>query len=357
MGGELLVYGSYGYTGSLIARRAVAEGMSPILAGRRAEPVERQATMLDCDHRVFSLDHPAIVEEAIEDADVLVNCAGPFADTARSLVEACLRTGTEYLDITGEYRVLESIAERDREAERAEITLLPGVGFTVAVTDCLAALLDAELSSATHLELGVDHGGTASAGTAKSGIEGLRTPGAVREQGAIREVPAAWRRREIDFGDGPRTAVTIPTGDVSTAYYSTGIPNVETYVTVPERAAWAMERTRWATPILAAGPVQRLLKRTADVLVSPPSSDDRAAGGCRVWGEVVDDDGNVADGRLRTPDPFDVTTDTAVEAARRVLDGDVSPGFQTPASAFGPSFALELDGIEVEGAVAYAGVE
>ncbi|MCL9814004.1 saccharopine dehydrogenase family protein [Natranaeroarchaeum aerophilus] len=346
MSANLLVYGSYGYTGSLVVDHALSRGLDPILAGRRAEPVERQADELGCSHRVFSLEHPTVIADQLADIDVLLNCAGPFSATADPLVSACLATETHYLDVTGEYRVIERIAERDRDAEQADITLLPAVGFDVVPTDCLAATLASDLPDATRLELAIDGGTTISQGTAKSLVEGLGSPGAVRRDGRLEDVPAAWNSREIDFGDGPESAITIPWGDVVTAFHSTGIGDIEVYTAVPEPAITAMQRTRPLGALLRTEPVQRLLKGVVELAISGPSPQQRAENVCRVWGRVTNDAGESATGRLRTPDPYETTKLTTVEAARRLLEDDISSGFQTPATAFGADFATEFEGIE-----------
>lgn len=345
---ELLIYGSYGYTGALVAQTAVDEGMTPVLAGRTAEKVERQATDLGLDHRVFSLQHPEVIERTLADFEAVLNCAGPFSATAEPMYSACMRAGTDYLDITGEIDALEQLAERDRDAEETDVTLLPAVGFDVVPTDCLAGYLATELPSATSLTLAIDGMGTFSPGTAKSIVEGLTRPGAVRQDGEIRTVPPAWKRRLLDFGQGPKSAVTIPWGDVSSAYYTTGIGNIETYATVPEFAADVMAKTEPLAPIFGSKPVQSLLKSVIDATVSGPTAEERAQSSARVWGEVEDDDGNRFAARMRTPDTYDLTAQTAVETARRVVAGEVESGYQTPASAFGPEFALEFDGVERE---------
>jgi short subunit dehydrogenase-like uncharacterized protein len=345
---ELLIYGSYGYAGALIARRAVDEGLSPVLAGRSAERIEEQALELGCEHRVLSLEHPEVLERALEDVSVVLNCAGPFSHTAEPLYSACLRAGTDYLDIAGEIDVLEAIAERDRDAETAGVTLLPGTGFDVVPTDCLAGYLETRLPSATRLTLAMDGLGTFSPGTVKAIVEELPRSGAIREDGAIRTVPAAWRTRRFDFGQGPREAVTVPWGDVSTAYYATGIPNIEVYATVPDLAIEVMRRTRPIAPAFGSRPVQWALKRLADAAFSGPTADERARSVTRIRGEVEDDDGERAAARLRTPDTYELTAHTAVEAARRTLEDEIGAGFQTPATAFGPDFVLGFDGVERE---------
>ncbi len=347
MGDDLLIYGSYGYTGALITETTDEEGLEPTLAGRRAEPVERQATDRGLDHRVFSLDHPEVIKRNIEEFDAVLNCAGPFSATVDPLVTACIESDTDYLDITGEIAAFETTAERDRDAEKADVVLLPGVGFDVVPTDCLAAHLRTKLPNAERLSLAIDGLGTFSPGTLKSVIEGLSQGGAARIDGAIESVPPAWKVRDIDLGGGASTAVTIPWGDVSTAYYTTGIPNIETYATVPKYAASMMKQTGVLLPLLDTSPVQRLLKGAIDATISGPSADERARSTTRIWGEVENETERAA-ARLRTPDTYEFTARTATEIARRVLDGAVDSGFQTPAAAFGPEFVLDFDGVERE---------
>jgi len=348
MDGDLLVYGAYGYVGSLITERAVADGLDPTLAGRSAESVEATATEHGCDHRVFSLEHPTVVERMVADVDAVCNCAGPFEDTAEALIDACLRTGTDYLDLAGNVGVLEATAARDAEATDAGVALVPGVGFDVVPTDCLAATLHGLLPDAETLTIAIDGMRMFSPGTVKSMLRGLDRPGAVRREGRVETVPVAYERRRFQFPTGERTAVTVPWGDVSAAYYSTGIPNIEVYAGVPDRVASAMARSRRLVPVLAAGPVRRAAEAVAGRLVSGPTAEERAQSETHIWGEVTAADGTAARARLRTPDTYDLTTATAVEAARRVLAGAAGDGFQTPASAFGPEFAEAFAGVERE---------
>ena len=346
--GELLIYGSYGYSGTLITQTAVREGLDPTLGGRRAERVEEQATEYDLDHRVFSLEHPEIVEREVATFDAVLNCAGPYTETAEPMVSACMATGTDYLDLAGNVDVLEWIAERDADATAADVALVPAVGFDVVPTDCLAATLHNAMPDATRLTLALDGFGGVSTGTARSVVRGLSTPGAVRVDGHIESVPAAYRRRTIPFESGDRTAVTVPWGDVSTAYYSTGVPNIEVYAAVPDIVADVMARSRPLTPVLGTEPVQRALDALVALVVSDPTADERARNEAHIWGEVVDESGEAVTARMRTPDTYDLTAATAVEAAARVLDGTAGSGFQTPASAFGPDFAEDFDGVDLE---------
>ena len=341
----LLVYGAYGYTGELVAEEAVERGLDPVLAGRNATKLGRVGTRLDCETRAFSLD--ADPASHLDGVDVVLNCAGPFVDTAGPLASACLATETDYLDITGEIRVFESLAAHDADAADADVTLLPGVGFDVVPTDCLAAHLVDRLPDATHLALGFEPHGGLSPGTAATVAGQIGDGGAVRRDGRIASVPPAHRERRVDFGNGERTAVTIPWGDVSTAYRSTGVGNVEVYVPMPQTARRLLRGVRYLGPVLDIDPVNDLLQRAARRYVSGPDADERAAGRAFVWGEARNEEtGETAVSRLVTPETYALTVDSATTAAQRALAGDAPAGYQTPSSAFGADFVTSLDGVE-----------
>ncbi|SDC77305.1 trans-acting enoyl reductase family protein [Natrinema hispanicum] len=346
----LLIYGAYGYTGRLIAREAVAQGGSPVVAGRDGRAVARQADALGVEGRVIDLE-AADLASHLECFDAVVNCAGPFVDTAEPLVTACLETGTDYLDITGEFPVFERLRQRDDAARKAGITLLPGVGFDVVPSDCLAVFLADHLPTADTLRLGIKSGGGLSRGTARTLVEHLGSGGVVRRNGRLIQVPAAFRTREIDFGDGPEHAVTIPWGDVVTAAHSTGIESIEVYAAAPPWATSGLAAVDSLGWLLERQPVERLLKRLIDARLDGPDGAQLATGSAVVWGEVTDDaTGQQARARLRTPNPYALTAEAAVVAAQRMLEdrARVPDGFQTPASAFGSEFVLELSGTERE---------
>jgi short subunit dehydrogenase-like uncharacterized protein len=343
-----LIYGANGYTGALVARTAAARGQRPILAGRSAAAVEAIARELGLQQRVFGLDAPRVVDEALEGATVVLHCAGPFSRTARPMADACLRSKVHYLDITGEAAVFESLAARDREAKAAGVMLLPGAGFDVVPSDSLAAHLKRRLPSATHLALGFQPGGRVSRGTATTMIENLHRGGLVRRDGVLTPVPAAWKTRVIDFGRGPRTAITIPWGDVATAYHSTGIPNVEVYMAAPAALRLAVRASRYVAPLLASKPVQRFLKARIRAGAPGPTDAERARGKSYLWGEATDGAGRRAVSRLRTPEGYTLTVLAALAIVDKVLGGAAPPGFQTPSRAYGPDFVLGIEGVSRE---------
>jgi short subunit dehydrogenase-like uncharacterized protein len=344
----LLIYGANGYTGRLIVQQALEQGLRPILSGRDAESVRVLAREHDLEARPAALDDTPALDRALAGCRAVLHCAGPFSRTSKRMADACLRAGTHYLDITGEIAVFEMLASRSAEAQRAGVMLLPGVGFDVVPSDCLAAHLHRRLPSATWLVLAF-HGGTGvSRGTATTLIENINRGGAVRRGGRITPVPAAWRRRDIDYGDRVRRSVTIPWGDIATAYHSTGIPNIEVYAAAPRSAIRGMIIARYFAPLLATAPAQRLLKRRIRAGAPGPTEAERRGAVARLWGEAWNDAGERVRSRLRTPDGYTLTALTAVAAARRVLAGRTTAGFQTPSLAFGADFILEITGVERE---------
>jgi short subunit dehydrogenase-like uncharacterized protein len=210
------------------------------------------------------------------------------------MVDACLATGTHYLDITGEIAVFEAIAAQDAAARKAGIVLLPGAGFDVVPSDSLAAWLKQRLPNAIELSLAIRGGGRLSHGTASTMAENAGGGGAVRRGGTITRVAAGWRTRMIDFGDGPQLAATIPWGDVATAWYTTDIPDITVYAAMDRRTLRTLKASNWLAPLLRTGPVKRYLRRKVDAAPAGPSAETRARTTSEVWGEARDADGNTA---------------------------------------------------------------
>jgi short subunit dehydrogenase-like uncharacterized protein len=335
MSKAILIYGSYGYTGELIVDLAVAAGAKPILAGRSADKVETQAALHGGEHRVFGVDDPDLLIRGLEGVGTVLD----------AMAEACLHVGAHYLDITGEVAVFESMKKLHARAQDAGIMIMPGTGFDVVPTDCLALHLKNRLPDATELTLAFT-GQKTSRGTAMTMVEGLAKGGLIRQNGVLTEVPSAWKTRDINFGEGTKTAMTIPWGDVSTAFHSTGIPNIVVYMAAPPGLQRAARISRYLGWLLAMAPIQSLLKGRIKAGPAGPSDQEREAGRSLIWGEVRNADGKSVESRLLTPDAYTLTAQTAWEIAKRAAAGNVPNGYQTPASAFGADFILEFPGVE-----------
>ncbi|MCJ2133926.1 saccharopine dehydrogenase NADP-binding domain-containing protein [Methylobacterium sp. J-026] len=335
----ILIYGATGYTGRLIAEHAVAQGLRPILAGRDPEKLRPLAARLGLESRAARLDQPGPLRAMLAGVAAVIHAAGPFSRTARPMAEACLAAGAHYVDITGEIDVLESLAARDADAKAAGIVLLPAAGFDVVPSDCLAAHVAGRVPGATHLRISIGGFGGFSRGTARTMVEGIAWGTRVRRAGRIVELPSPPRGR-ADFGRGPRRTVGLGWGDVSSAWYSTRIPNIAVYFEAFPAMAAAAGLPAGIRRLIAGGTAQRLINRGIDRLPAGPSDSARASARSTFLAEAWDGAGARAASRMETPEGYSLTVLTALEIARRVASGAVPAGFQTPVTAFGPDFIL-----------------
>jgi short subunit dehydrogenase-like uncharacterized protein len=341
---RLLIYGANGYTGEMIARAASAQGLSPVLAGRSAAAIGALARELSAESRIFGLDDPAAVEAGLCGCRVVIHCAGPFSTTAAPMMAACIASRVHYTDITGEIDVFELGFRQDAAARQSGILVCPGVGFDVVPTDCIALTLAQAMPDAHQLALGFDSRTALSRGTASTSVEGLGYGSRVREDGKLRRIPLGSRARHIDFGGGEKLATAIPWGDVSTAFRTTGIPNIEVYVPVSPSALANLRRLGRFGWLLRRRRVQALLKWRIRKGAAGPTAAEREKTPVLVWGEVRNAAGRTVTARLRVPNGYTVTTDSAVAIARRLLEGKVAPGFTTPARLMGAAFVTRLPG-------------
>jgi saccharopine dehydrogenase (NAD+, L-lysine-forming) len=342
-----LVYGANGYTGTLVARLAVAEGHTPLLAGRDGKAVRALAHELDLDHRAVPLTDPAALRRLLADVDAVAHCAGPFSATARPMVEACLDTGTHYLDITGETGVFELVYGRHDRAVAAGVVLLPGAGFDVVPTDCLAARLAAAMPDATSLDLAFLVGGGMSHGTLRTALEGIGSGGLRRVDGVLVRCAPGEPVREVPFPSGPATVAGVRWGDLVSAFRSTGIPTITTYTRLPGPAGLTRALGAPLRQAIRLGPVRAVVAAVARRAGPGPNAQTRAGTGCEVWAEVRGPSGAAASATLTGPNPYDLTADAVVRAVEQI--GGVRPGAHTPSSAFGARFVEELAGVRVSG--------
>lgn len=341
---QWMIYGATGYTGELIAREAVKQGLKPVLAGRSAGKLTALAQELGLQTRIFSLGKAQEVAGHLDGYALLLNCAGPFSATAPTMIEACIQSGTHYLDITGEISVFEHAFTQHWMANEADVVLCPGVGFDVIPTDCVAAFLKDALPDATHLVLGFDSRSGMSPGTAKTSIESLGEGGKIRSGGVITSVPLAHGVRRIDFGKGKKLAMTIPWGDVSTAWFTTGIPNIEVYIPSSSKMIKRLRQIDMARPLLGFWPVQKLLKALIGQRVTGPDAQKREKMPTHVWGQAVNAEGDLRTARITTANGYTVTIFGSLEVAKHLLGNTVKGGTYTPSKLMGKELILRLPG-------------
>lgn len=342
---NFMIYGANGYTGRIITQMAAERGLKPLLCGRNEAAISALAAKYKLPYAVCDLSNKAALDDAVLSVDAVLHCAGPFSRTTTPMLESCIRTKTHYLDITGELEVFEKIARQDIFIAQGGITAMPGVGFDVVPTDCLAAYLKKRLPTATHLTLAfVGLGGGVSHGTATTMLENTGKGGAIRLNGNITPIPNGSKTKMVTFDKKPVETVCIPWGDVSTAYYSTKIPNIEVYTVFPSmmKRVMAGGAVSW---LLTNWLSKKLLQRFLNGFVDGPSEKQRANAKSIVWGQVSDENGNIATARLLTPEGYTLTALTALAAVEKVLQGKGKLGFQTPSMAFGENFVTEIKGV------------
>jgi short subunit dehydrogenase-like uncharacterized protein len=345
MAAQLLLYGATGYTGKLLALAGRARGLTPILGGRSATKLRALAAELSLECRVAALDRPEELDQALRGVSVVLNAAGPFSSTAAPLIDACLRAGAHYLDVTGEVAAIDRASRRAAEARRERVMIMPAVGFDVVASDCLIAHVAARAKSARRVFVGVSGLALLSRGSARTILEQLGQPVWVRRQGALVQAPPGSLERTFDYGAGPRPSVAVSWGDVASAYFTTGIPDITAYfeATGPVRAQTAL--TRVLGPVAALPAWRQWLALNVGLVPEGPTDAARAERRAVIVVEVEDARGHVARSRLQAPEAFSFTASAATAIAARVLAGDLEPGFQTPARVYGPEFALSLPGV------------
>lgn len=345
---SFLLYGANGYTAQLIIPQAIDKGLNIILAGRTESKIKPLAEKYNLPHRIFGLDDAAIIQENIKDVKVVLHCAGPFMFTAQPMMEACLATQTHYLDITGEITVFEMAHDFDEQAKAKNIMVMSGTGFDIVPTDCMSAYLKTQMPDATHLELGFSYkGGGISQGTAITSIENIEKPGMIRKDGKLTEVPSAYKTKTLHFGDEFKSnGVTIPWGDVSTAYYTTGIPNIQVFLGVKKSMLKNMQRARYLGWLLKMRPVKNYLINQIKKRPAGPDEKRRETGISFVKGTVTNAKGEHKSAYLRTPEGYKLTAYFALSISEKVLNDNFKIGFQTPALAYGADLVLEMNGVD-----------
>lgn len=344
---DFLLYGANGYTGQIIAEFAQQQGLRPVLAGRNEQSIKALAEKHRCEYRVFDLADPAAVDRGLAGISLVLHTAGPFVHTARPMMEACIRNRAHYLDITGEIEVFELAHSFDAAARAAGILLMSGVGFDVVPTDCAALFLKNRLPDATHLRLAfAPVGGGVSHGTAMTMAEGLGAPSAERRDGRIVAVPLGLHTWTLPAGNRPIFTMSIPWGDVSTAWYSTGIPNIVTYTRANPNTHRMLRFQGLYNWLLRTSFMKNRLRSRIAQRPAGPSSEQRQRSRSIVWGEARNAAGDTARVQLQLPEGYTLTALTSLLIVKKVLAGQAPTGFQTPAMAFGADLILEVKGVQ-----------
>jgi short subunit dehydrogenase-like uncharacterized protein len=343
----ILVYGATGYTAGLLLDFALKQGMRPVLAGRDRARVAACAERLDLNFRIAALTEPSQLSDALRGIRVVLNTAGPFAQTVTPMIRACLQAGVHYLDISGELDALEIAAQHDAAARARGIMILPGVGFDVVPSDCLSAHVWRRAARPDVLRIAISGLELTSPGSSATLIAELGRATRVRSAGQLREIPPGSLTRWFDFGNGSRPCAAVSWGDLTTARYTTGMENVETYFELTPAVAAVLQSSRHGSWFFRLPGVRETLAQQAKAWAPEPTARERESRRATIVAEIDETDGSKRVSRLLTPEAYTLTAQVGVEVAKRVLRGDVEIGFQTPGRLFGPRFILGFDNVRL----------
>lgn len=309
-----MLYGATGHTGTLIAKHAHERGHRPLLAGRNEAPLGALAEALGLPHRAIALEEPAALRAALADVDLVLNAAGPFVRTAASLAKACIDAGSHYVDIGNELQVFLSLYALHGRAEEAKVAIVPGVGFGVIATNCLARYVSEKVGGAERLEVAskaaIAQQGPGAAATRR---ENLPYGGWVRKSGQLQANPLGAGMTTLPMPDGDCRVMPVPTGDLEAAFHATHAPDIIAYAAVPDPAA-----------------------------PSPLATGTRAYQSFG-WARATAANGLSAQAWLETGDSYEFTVAACVRAAEDTLRA-APKGAVSPAVAFGADFPLALPG-------------
>jgi len=344
---KFLLYGAYGYTGELIIRYAKEYGLEPILAGRREEALKPLSELFGYSYKVIDIDDGTALRSALKEVKVVIHAAGPFQFTAKQMVEACLDTNVHYLDINGDIAVFEMLKKYDEKGKEKNVMIMPGVGFDVVPTDCTALLLKKLLPDAIDLQLAfATLGGAISHGTAMTMANRLGGPGARRKNGKIIPSPLGRKGMWIDFGVKKLFVMSIPWGDVSTAHFTTGIPDIETFTGISPNTYRILKLQPAFNWLLRTNFIRNFIKKKINQRPAGPSDEMRKYATSLVWGQVTNPAGRIATARLKCPEGYTLTAHSSLIIAKKVLNGIYLPGYRTPANVYGSDLVLEVPGVE-----------
>lgn len=339
----IIVYGSYGYTGRLIINELKKKSFTIILAGRKRDALQKQSEETGYSFEVVDIDDSINLKKLLSKASLVLHCGGPFRFTAKAMVDACLETKTHYTDITGEWQVFELLAGYDEAAKKAGIQIMPGTGFDVVPSDCLAVHLKKRLPSATHLQLAFAMvPGGMSRGTKKSMVESLGYGGVMRKNNELVPFTLGNDVLDLDFGKFTTKTTRIQWGDISTAWRSTGIPTIEVFAGASAGSIRGLRISNYASALLRQRWLKNFLLRKIDKGSSGPSNEHLKTGKCYLRGTVWDAAGNTRISLFNGPNAYLLTAKTAVLIAEKIMTGNFTTGYRTPAMQYGEDLALEI---------------
>jgi hypothetical protein len=326
-GHKIVVFGASGHTGRFIVSELARRGLMTILAGRDPDKLRAlHKTYPAFETRVASIDDPASLDHALLGASLVINSAGPFVDTAAPVIEAALRARIHYLDVTAEQTVALATFEKFSDAARkAGVLIMPSVAFYGAMGDLLATAAMRNWSTADEIQIAVALDGWKP--TQGTRLTSQRNPGrrlvfSNHRLTVLEETPP---KRVWSFPPpfGKQEVVVLPLAETVIISQHLRVPEVHAYMNL--------------------APLADLHNPTTP---APTPADERGRSEQEFLMEVKVRKGN-EERRAIAADIYAVTAPLVVEAAERILAGDIqvtgsaAPGEVFDAEAFLRALSLE----------------
>jgi short subunit dehydrogenase-like uncharacterized protein len=313
----IVVFGASGHTGRFVVSELARRSMIAILAGRDSEKLFAvQKTHPAFEIRVASMDDPASLDQALLGASLVINCAGPFLDTAAPVIEAALRARIHYLDVTAEQAIAHAAFEKFSDAARtAGILIMPSVAFYGALGDLLATAAMRNWSTADEIQIAVALDGWKP--TQGTRLTGQRNPGRRLVFSKNRLSPVEEPPPRLNWIFPPpfseQEVVALPLAETLIISRHLRVPEIHAYMNLAPLAELHNATTPGPTPADERGrSAQEFLM---EVKVRKGNEERRA----------------IAAGR----DIYAVTAPIVVEAAERILAGDMrAVGTAAPGQIF-----------------------
>lgn len=341
---SFIIYGANGYTGQLTVEYAIKKGVKPTIAGRNELQIKSLAEKHGLNYKIFDLSNTDVISENIQGYSLVLHCAGPFSETARPMMNACIQSGVHYIDITGEIAILEWAHKKSELAKSNKVMLMCGVGFDLVPTDCVAKKLKEEFPNATNLELAFYlKGGSISRGTMLTMANNFGNTSYERRNGNLVEKPLGFRGKNIDFGVEEKFCMSIPWGDLYTSWLTTGIENITTFTTTSKLAYYALKMHAIINPIMRSGWFKRIFKNYIRKNITGPTPEQNKNGRSYIRGTAWNENKKKTV-LLECPESYQITAQCSILIAQKVLNNDFKPGFQTPAGLYGSGLILETEG-------------
>lgn len=351
MKARVLLYGVDEFAGGVISRRAAERGFAHIAAGRDIARVATLANMLSrkspnlVEPRIFGLGDKSRLLAQLDDVAVLVNCYPQKSDVTTALLEACMASRTNYLDLSSKNLEIEPVFELESEVNVAGISVIPGVCFDVSAADTLASRLSAMLPNADRLTIAISRAGLSKT-EAQTLVEACRNPGKMLQGGALVAVDPGSRSLNIDFGQGEVVAYLAPWRCESLIARRQGpFQTVDSFEVFPPALVRAVTKSGLRRWMFRRGMRLGALARKVSGRGEGPSPRQMNKMNCVIWGEATDPNGHVVRARLETPAAHIYTADATLLIARALIDGKVLPGLHFPSAVGSAGLVENITGV------------